>query len=220
MAGKLVVNGKEMTAQQFEELQAYDRRQQALKLSNQRNIMNYEDQMANRPVDTSMQQMMAMMSANAARSKAQMDANSAINEEMQAAFLGAQKTISGYEGQERRRLFEAKKGTGQVDASDTAIKPEMYKSAKKLLEAGTAGWDKKRADAIAGAGGGGCAMPGSPCNGGAPGGSSGASRAGYLSNGDLDLGTASGSAYQAGRDYQGSGNTSLLGQSVRRAPRR
>lgn len=77
-----------------------------------------------------------------------------VNSEMTEAMTNAQKTIAGYESQERRRLFEAKKGSGQVDATDTAIGKDAYDAAKSTLESGSAAWDEKRKTAMNVGGGG------------------------------------------------------------------
>lgn len=102
-----------------------------------------------------MRSMMYYSGRDAAQMSAQAHELKGVNEQMTQAMTDAQKTISGYESQERRRLFEAKKGSGQVSDEDTAITQDMYDAAKKTITGGSDSWEEQRQQAIMRAGEGG-----------------------------------------------------------------
>lgn len=84
---------------------------------------------------------------NEATGGARTKAAAAITSERAEGIKKYTKMQRDYHAQERRRLFEAKKGTGQVDASDTAITADMYKESQDFLNRDQDYWDAKRAAA-------------------------------------------------------------------------
>ncbi len=79
-----------------------------------------------------------------AQREARTTAESAITSERTQGIKDSSKMITDYGEQERRRLFQAKKGSGQVDASDTAITGDMVKGARDFLGQGSDYWNSKR----------------------------------------------------------------------------
>lgn len=81
---------------------------------------------------------------NEATRKARMEAEQGVTAERTQGMKDSSKLLTDYQAQERRRLFEAKKGVGQVGAEDMAITRDMVKQARGLLDRGADYWDSKR----------------------------------------------------------------------------
>ncbi len=71
-------------------------------------------------------------------------AEGAVTSERAKGIKDASQLRTDFNSQERRRLFQAKKGSGQVGAEDTAITSEMVKGANTLLGRGADYWEAKR----------------------------------------------------------------------------
>ena len=71
-------------------------------------------------------------------------AESEVTDRRAAGIEKYTKMKTDYNNQERRRLFEAKKGQGQVGAGDTAITADMMKEANTFLSRSVKDWDTER----------------------------------------------------------------------------
>ncbi len=74
-------------------------------------------------------------------------AEGAITSERSEGIKKYSQMQTDYNNQERRRLFEAKKGQGQVGAGDTAITGAMMREAKEFLGREQDYWDASRTSA-------------------------------------------------------------------------
>ena len=81
---------------------------------------------------------------NEATRNARLKAEQGVTAERTEGMTKASKLLTDYQAQERRRLFEAKKGAGQVGKEDYAITQDMRKEAQGLLDRGSDYWDAKR----------------------------------------------------------------------------
>lgn len=75
---------------------------------------------------------------------AQRTAEAGVTTERSEGIAKYSKMRTDFNAQERRRLFEAKKGTGQVDAGDTRITGKMMKEGQEFLDRDSEYWDTKR----------------------------------------------------------------------------
>jgi len=76
--------------------------------------------------------------------KARTEAEGLITAERTKGIEDSSKLLTNYQAQERRRLFEARKGAGQAGVEDNLIGVEKMKQAQSLLNRGADYWESKR----------------------------------------------------------------------------
>lgn len=76
--------------------------------------------------------------------KARQDAEAAATAERGDEIRKSSQLLTDFKAQERRRLFHAKTGQGQVTNSDMAITGDMVDNARGLLDRGSIYWGDKR----------------------------------------------------------------------------